>query len=367
VSTKRRAAAQRRQAQSRRAPGNTRAQQRASSITVITLPTTRSERPTPDVSASPRPLLPPPPGPESFVRPAEAQPTVDDLAAFCADDERDTVDGSANEPADAGAVPSDMTNATWVRAPTDDAISFDVSDFHQEPDPSAIRNEHTVHTVHAPEIVDPLLPFETVSDRFAKVVMPLVAGAKSYAPAWREFFQRSERDWRQSTWYREFRLLPRVLAVVLFIAVASTFAVVVATKAAALSPSVLATAQATPPLSGGIVLQQSPGGSGTPTTVASSYLMGIWPSNASPPPSGSVQIFVRLSDAATPIAGVRVSLSVSLPGASIASGSVKTDGYGLATFTVTYGGAPTARPVYVTASATVNGETVTQQTYFVPQ
>ncbi len=210
-------------------------------------------------------------------------------------------------------------------------------------------------------------PQEMLAERFAYVVSPLIKGFRAYAPAWREYFQRSERNWRQSDWYREVRALPRVLVAVVLIAIASTFAVAVATKAAAISPSVLATAQSTPAVSGGIVLQQSPV-KATASAQAADVLMGVWTSSASPSTGGSVQVFVRLTKAAEAVAtGVPVSITVTFPGASHSYGPVKTDSYGLATFTVSYAGAPRAEPVYVTGHATVSGQKIEQQTYFVPQ
>jgi hypothetical protein len=146
---------------------------------------------------------------------------------------------------------------------------------------------------------------------------------------------------------------------------ASAFAIVIASKAESQVSNRTPTVQATAPLSGGIILQQSPA-AGTPTPQAAHILMGVWVSNPSPPTSGAVQVFVRLTRDTHPLAGVPVGIVVNFPDAASRYGPVKTDGYGLATFTVHYGGAPSEQPVYVTADAKVDGQAISQQTLFVP-
>jgi hypothetical protein len=183
---------------------------------------------------------------------------------------------------------------------------------------------------------------------------------------WHKGFHWSERNWRKSGARRKLRLVPVVVAGVVLVSIASTLAIVIASKAASHVPTSLPTAQATAPLSGGIVLQQSPT-AGTPTPTATQDLMGVWVSNPSPPTSGAVQVYVRLTHDTRPMAGVPVSIVVNFPGSASNYGPVKTDGYGLATFTVRYGGAPAEQPVYITASAKVDGQTLSQQTLFVPQ
>jgi hypothetical protein len=257
--------------------------------------------------------------------------------------ERDTLEWDSNNFAE---IAGDLGDA--------DEAAMPASDVHQRLDVGA-REDQSYQA-----------PYESVADRVADIVSPVVASLRAYTPAWREFFRRRERNWRQSYWYRELRVVPRLITGLLFIIVASTFAIVVATKAATLSPSAPASARVTPPLSGGIVLQQSPSG-GTPTAAPSDYLIGVWISDASPPTSGSVQIFVRVTHASQAEAGIPVSISVALPGGAQTYGSIKTDGYGLATFTAIYRGTTAARPVFITATATVGGKKLTQQTYFVPR
>ena len=182
----------------------------------------------------------------------------------------------------------------------------------------------------------------------------------------RDGFHWSERDRRDSWWRRQLRLLPAEVAGVVLLCIASVLAIVIASKAASAASSHPVGPQATATLPSGIILQQSPAVS-TPTSQASDYLVGVWVSNPSPPAAGAVKVFVRLTHDAQPVAGVPVQIAVNFPGFAKPYGPVKTDSYGLATFTVTYGGTPPAQPVYVTATATVGGQKLTQQTLFVPQ
>ena len=116
--------------------------------------------------------------------------------------------------------------------------------------------------------------------------------------------------------------------------------------------------------SNGVVVQ--PGAEGiAPTPEAPKYLIGAWMSNNAPG-GGSVKVFVRLTEDVAPIPQVPVTLAVQMPGGSVVQlGPTNTDGYGLATFTVNFGGIRGA-PIFVTASATVGDENLTAETVFVP-
>ena len=338
VSTKRHAATRRRQAQSRKTPGTVRSQGSSSHITVTVPAAPTRARPVPVVTR--QPLLPSLPTAESFARSASEELRMN-LSAR-ADEEIDNLAEDANDVEDT----ADEWGGLYDEA---------VPSYKDQQSPDAHAWEEQRHQT----------PYEAAAERIAYVVTPLITGFRAYAPAWREFFRRSERNWRQRNWYRELRLLPRLIAVLLFVAVASTFAVVIATKAAAFSPSALATANATSTLPGGIVLQQSPS-EGTAIVPPADYLVGIWTSDASPPTSGSVQVYVRLTHTSQALPNVPVSITVNFPGFTQSYGPVKTDSYGLATFTVNYSGAPSAHPVYMTATAIINGQKVAQQAYFVP-
>jgi hypothetical protein len=116
--------------------------------------------------------------------------------------------------------------------------------------------------------------------------------------------------------------------------------------------------------SNGVVVQ--PGSEGiVPTPEAPKYQIGAWMSNNAPG-GGSVKVFVRLTEDVAPIPQIPVTLSVQMPGGSVVKlGPTNTDGYGLATFTVNFGGVR-GTPIFVTASATVGDESLTADTVFVP-
>jgi len=116
--------------------------------------------------------------------------------------------------------------------------------------------------------------------------------------------------------------------------------------------------------SNGVVVQ--PGSEGiAPTPVAPKYQIGAWMSNNAPG-GGSVKVFVRLTEDVAPIPQIPVTLSVQMPGGSVVKlGPTNTDGYGLATFTVKFGGTRGV-PIFVTASATVGDENLSADTVFVP-
>jgi hypothetical protein len=113
----------------------------------------------------------------------------------------------------------------------------------------------------------------------------------------------------------------------------------------------------------GVVLRsQSP----TPTLAPPAYAIGAWPSNSSPPSSGTLVIYVRvtetLGDAAA--VGVPVYLKVKFPYSTQSYGPVPTNGDGIAAFKVTYGGLPPGQPAFVTASMTIAGRNYTADTVF---
>jgi hypothetical protein len=115
---------------------------------------------------------------------------------------------------------------------------------------------------------------------------------------------------------------------------------------------------------GGVVIQ--PGeGSTTPSPTLPKYQIGAWLSNNAPS-GGSVKVFVRLTQDVAPLPNIPVTLAVQMPGGTVQLGPTNTDDYGLATFTVTYGGL-SGSPVFVTATAKItNDQEITADTVFVP-
>lgn len=111
----------------------------------------------------------------------------------------------------------------------------------------------------------------------------------------------------------------------------------------------------------GVVIVPPSGQSTTPTPVAPGYEIGVWVSNSSPS-GGSVIVYVRVVHDMQVVPGVSVSLSVSSGGRY---SPVRTDRNGIAKFTVRYGGGA-GSPVFVTAKATVEGQTIFADTTFTP-
>ena len=172
-----------------------------------------------------------------------------------------------------------------------------------------------------------------------------------------------ERSW--DTWKRTRRTILTLLALAAMLAVAILGATLVASymrhETAGLS---IAPAQPTAgSFSGGLVIQSGPE-TIAPTPEAAKYQIGAWMSNNAPP-GGSVTVFVRLTEDIKPLAHVPVTLVAQVPGGALRYGPTKTDAYGLAKFTVRYGGL-SGTPVFVTASAKVGSQTLTADTVFVP-
>lgn len=174
-----------------------------------------------------------------------------------------------------------------------------------------------------------------------------------------------ERDWRGSAWGRRAHVMPLVGALLVALIVAGTFAITIATHAAGAAQNNLhlldIQSASVPP--GNMLRPVPPAATATPA--APQYLIGAWASGSMS--GGSVKVFVRVSHGDAPVAHVPVTLSVNFPGYTTSFGPAKTDADGVATITVTYGGLPPDRPVFVTASATIGRQTVTAETTFVTQ
>ena len=199
---------------------------------------------------------------------------------------------------------------------------------------------------------------------------PILGRAAAALP--REDFSWRERDWSASSLFTRLRFLPALLAAVVIVAIAAGVAYAVASRASTDARSQLSVPVGTvSPAGGGTVIQPITGG-GTPTPAVQPYTIGTWVSNPAPPTAGAVTVFVRVSQNAgsasvNPAPGVPVTISVDFPTGSSAQGPVSTDADGLVSFTVSYGGLPSERPVFITASALPpNGQTISAETTFVP-
>lgn len=172
-----------------------------------------------------------------------------------------------------------------------------------------------------------------------------------------------ERSW--DSWKRTRKTALTLLALVAMLALAiigATFAASFmrpATQGLSIAPSQPTVSS----YSGGLVIQGPE--AIAPTPEAPRYQIGAWMSNNAPS-GGSVKVFVRVTENVKPLAHVSVTLTAQVPGGTLRYGPTKTDGYGLATFEVRYGGL-SQTPVFVTATAKVDKQTtLTADTVFVP-
>ncbi|MGO8950394.1 MAG: hypothetical protein ACLQUY_22585 [Ktedonobacterales bacterium] len=168
-------------------------------------------------------------------------------------------------------------------------------------------------------------------------------------------------------------ITPRVILTIILIVMASLFVFLIAARAASRAglPLVTGTARNANP----IVIQQENSGY-TPAPGLPTYTLGVWVSSMSPPASGSIQVYVRVTintsnETNRPMRNVAVQVSSSngFARSNLAKGSgsnvATTDANGLASFTLFYGAAPSS-PVYVYATTTIDGHQISSNTVFVP-
>jgi hypothetical protein len=189
---------------------------------------------------------------------------------------------------------------------------------------------------------------------------PLRRGAERHGSG----FSWREREWRSSGWLRRARVLPGIAALLAIWALAGGFAYVLASRAAS-STQNSATQQATAAPQSGVLVQQAQAGV-TPSPQIPPYEIGIWVSNPTPGTGGVEQVFVRVSHQVAAVVGAPVTLSVQFADGTQTLGPTPTGQDGVVTFNVSYGFAPPGQPVFVSATTTEGGQTLTAQTTFFP-
>jgi hypothetical protein len=176
-------------------------------------------------------------------------------------------------------------------------------------------------------------------------------------------FSWRERDWNLAHWRRRLRGTPALVAATAILVASLVLGLAVAGRVARGLQLQLPAAQATP-ASRDVVIQMPE--QTTPTPTDAPVDIGAWVSNPTPGTSGSVQVFVRVTAGLQPVAHVPVTIDVQSGGSGGVLGPVSTNAYGLATFTLNYS-SPPQQPVFITASATVDGRSYSFDTSFVPQ
>lgn len=102
-----------------------------------------------------------------------------------------------------------------------------------------------------------------------------------------------------------------------------------------------------------------------PTPTATIYTVGVWTSDAQPA-GGAVTAYVRVSQngQAVPKTRVYIQVSVGASGGGYRMGPYTTDAYGMATIPLHFG-AGGGKPVFLTAYATIGGQTYSGDYTFV--
>lgn len=178
-------------------------------------------------------------------------------------------------------------------------------------------------------------------------------------------FSLRERTWSgMSAWRRHLGLLITLAVVCLLAAVGGVIGYQQIVKATANSDLSLSSqnGSATP---NGVVIAPQMTLSTTPTPAIPAYQIGTWVSNTSPT-GGTVTVYARVVQNMQAASGISVSVLVQSPGFTKTYGPTRTGSDGIVKFTVHYGAASGADPVFVTATAHINGQSLSAQTTFVP-
>lgn len=184
----------------------------------------------------------------------------------------------------------------------------------------------------------------------------------------RQLFKRNdafafrERSWEGWKRFRKTTFLMSALVIMVLVAIVGAAAAVSYARRATQSLTTSPT-PTTSTYNSGVVIQP---GSETvePTPEAPTYQIGAWVSNNAPS-GGTVKVFVRVTQSVAAVANMPVVLVVQLPGGVARLGPTKTDAYGLAVFTVNFGGVR-GSPVFVTATVKIDKQVYEANTVFVP-
>ncbi len=175
-------------------------------------------------------------------------------------------------------------------------------------------------------------------------------------------FSWRERARRYGFWRR--RVLP-IVAILACLAVGlsiGVFALKAAGHAAGAFIPNTPSAQAT--TGGSVMISPLNNVSTTPTPTQPQYDVGVWVSDTLPQ-GGSVTVYIRVSNNAQPQPGAKVSLSAMTPNGVIKLGPFTTDNYGLASTNLNYGNIGPQKPIFLTATTSIGGQTYTGDYTFV--
>lgn len=190
-------------------------------------------------------------------------------------------------------------------------------------------------------------------------------------PSWYERFHNWLADvvpfgWRERARHYGFwrrRIMP-ALAIIACLALAlgvGLFALKAAGHAAGAITSGVAN-QATP--GGAVMISPLNGPDVSPTPTAPQYTVGVWVSNTLPQ-GGTVTVFIRVSNNTLAQPNARVYLNAQTPNGPISIGPLTTNSYGVASTPLNYGNVGSQQPIFLTATTSIGGQTVSGQYTFV--
>jgi hypothetical protein len=170
-------------------------------------------------------------------------------------------------------------------------------------------------------------------------------------------FSRRERARRPGFWRRRALLSVVAVGVVIAAVLVGNFGLSLSRQVASLFSGVagIPTSQDSTP--GSVIISPLNNTDGTPTPGPSLYTVGVWTSDTMPT-GGSVRVYVRVSRAGEPVAQAPVYIQALIGGGSVRLGPLTTNGYGLASARLNYGGASgQGTPIYLTATTTIGAQT----------
>jgi len=186
---------------------------------------------------------------------------------------------------------------------------------------------------------------------------------RDWVSEWAPFSLR-EQGWWRGLWRRSLTRVGMIAALACVVGLVGVIAFYVSLGSRAAANNLPSISSPTPGQSSLIISSATNITGATPTVP--DYEIGVWSSDDMPL-GGQVTIFARVTHHYAGVAGVKVSFSVQFPNGSLARyGPVKTDKVGLASVLVGFGGVGAGQIIFVTATVTVGGQSISADTSFTP-
>ncbi|HEX9038816.1 MAG TPA: hypothetical protein VF808_17675 [Ktedonobacterales bacterium] len=208
------------------------------------------------------------------------------------------------------------------------------------------------------------------SDRLLRELRRMDPGFYDYFQGWmseRMPFHWRERRRRRVSWRRRTVIAAVLVVGVILAALIGNVGITVMRQVSQVFASAAALGSSQPSTPGSVIIAPAAntGINSSPTPGPTVYAVGVWTSDSTPS-GGSVTVYVRVSNKGAAVPKTRVYLQVSLgaDGGGYRMGPYTTDAYGMATIHLNYG-AGGGTPVFLTAYATISGQTYTGKYTFV--